>query len=103
MDSERSEAWNLLNCINYSELTMEELNNLAAVVRAAQKRLGKSTVNNLKIGDTVSWNSGRKRGKYAGMKLIGEVIKINKTRVKVNAGTGLGIWNVPGSLLTRVA
>ena len=39
MDNERSEAWKLLNCINYSELTMEELNNLAAVVHAAQKRL----------------------------------------------------------------
>jgi hypothetical protein len=101
MDSERSEAWKLLNCINYSELTMEELNNLAAVVHAARKRLGKETVSALQVGDTVTWNSGRKRGRYAHMLMKGKVVKINKTRVKVD--TVSTIWNVPGSLLTKVA
>ena len=100
--TERSNAWKMLNRVDYNELTMDELNTMARVIRQAQKRLGKDTVNTLKVGDTVSWSSGRKRGRFANMTFTGEIRKVNKTRVKVDSN-GYGIWNVPGSMLTKVA
>ena len=100
--SERSEAWKTLNRVDYNELSMDELNTMAELIRQAKKRRGKATVNALKVGDTVSWMSGRTRGKFANMKMVGEVVKVNKTRVKCDT-RGSGIWNVPGSMLTRVA
>mgnify|MGYP001170269691 FL=1 len=99
---DRSEAWKLLNRVDYNELTMEELDTMASVILQAQKRLGKSTVNTLKIGDTVTWMSGRTRGKFANMKLTGQVIKINQVRVKVRSGRN-GVWSVPGTMLTKVS
>ena len=100
--TERSNAWKMLNRVDYSELTKDELDIIARTVRQAQKRLGKDTVNTLNVGDTVSWSSGRRRGKFGNMTFTGEVRKVNKTRVKVDSN-GYGIWNVPGSLLTKVA
>ena len=100
--SERSNAWKMLNRVDYNELTKDELDIIARIVRQAQKRLGKDTVNTLNVGDTVSWSSGRKRGRFANMTFTGEIRKVNKTRVKVDSN-GYGIWNVPGSMLTKVA
>ena len=100
--TERSNAWKMLNRVDYSELTKDELDIIARTVRQAQKRLGKDTVNTLNVGDTVSWSSGRRRGKFGNMTFTGEVRKVNKTRVKVDSN-GYGIWNVPGSMLTKVA
>ncbi len=100
--SERSEAWKMLNRVDFNELTMDELNTMAELIRQAKKRRGKATVNALKVGDTVTWMSGRTRGRYANMKMRGQVVKVNKTRVKCDAAK-FGIWNVPGSMLTRVA
>ena len=100
--SERSEAWKMLNRVDFNELTMSELNIMAELIKQARKRRGKDTVNALQIGDTVSWMSGRTRGRYANMKMVGQVVKVNKVRVKCNANK-FGIWNVPGSMLTRVA
>jgi hypothetical protein len=102
--SERSEAWKMLNRVDFNELAMAELNTLATMINQAKKRRGKETVNTIDIGDTVSWMSGRTRGRYANIKFTGKVIKINRTRVKVaSLGNGSGVWNVPGSMLTRVA
>ena len=99
--SERSEAWKTLNRVDYNELTIEELNIMAGIIRQALRRRGKETVKTMQVGDTVSWSSGRKRGKYANKTLTGVIRRVNKVRVKVD--TGSGIWNVPGSMLTRVA
>jgi uncharacterized protein YkvS len=87
--------------INYDELTIDELNTMAQLVRQALKRRGKETVKAMQVGDTVSWKSGRTRGRYANKTLTGVIRRVNKVRVKVD--TGSGIWNVPGSMLTRVA
>ena len=87
--------------INYDELSIDELNTMATLVRQALKRRGKETVKAMQIGDKVSWSSGRTRGRYANKTLTGVICRVNKVRVKVD--TGSGIWNVPGSMLTRVA
>ena len=78
----------------------EELDELSRLVSMARKRWGKWRVKTLELGDTVTWSSGRKRGRYANMTMKGNVVKINKTRVKVD--TGSGVWNVPGSMLEVV-
>ena len=101
--SERSEAWKTLNRVDWNELTIDELNTLQHTIRQAKKRRGKETVRELSVGDTVSWTSGRKRGRFANKTFVGVIRKVNKTRVKVEADHGFGIWNVPGSMLTRVA
>ena len=100
--SERSEAWKMLNRVDFNELTMSELNTMAELIKQARKRRGKDTVNALQIGDTVSWMSGRTRGRYANMKMVGQVVKVNKVRVKCDTRS-FGIWTVPGAMLTRVA
>ena len=102
--SERSDAWKMLNRVDFNELTMNELNIMATMISQAKKRRGKELVNIINVGDTVSWMSGRTRGRYANIKFTGKVVKVNKTRVKVAShGNGSGVWNVPGSMLTRVA
>ena len=78
----------------------EDLDALQKAVTMARKRWGKWRVKTLELGDTVTWSSGRKRGRYANKTFTGTVVKINKTRVKVN--THEGIWNVPGSMLEVV-
>ena len=78
----------------------EELDELSRLVSMARKRWGKWRVKTLELGDTVTWESGRTRGKHANKTFTGTVVKINKTRVKVN--THEGIWNVPGSMLKVV-
>ena len=78
----------------------EELDELYTLVVMARKRWGKWRVKTLDIGETVTWPSGRSRGRYANMTMKGKVVKINKTRVKVD--TGNGVWNVPGSMLEVV-
>lgn len=82
----------------------EDLDAMSEYVRMARKRWGKWRVKTLEVGDTVTWSSGRKRGRYANMTMKGNVVKINTTRVKVDTAgfSGLGIWTVPGSMLEVV-
>ena len=86
-----------------NDASMEELDTIVRYTNMARKRLGKQTVRELSVGDTVSWTSGRKRGRYANKTFTGIIRKVNKTRVKVEADHNFGTWNVPGSMLTRVA
>ena len=78
----------------------EDLDAMSEYVKMARKRWGKWRVKTLELGDTVTWESGRTRGKHANKTFTGTVVKINKTRVKVN--TQEGTWNVPGSMLEVV-
>ena len=80
----------------------EDLDALQKAVTMARKRWGKWRVKTLTVGDKVTWTSGKQRGKYANKTFVGTVTKINKTRVKVQADNGFGMWNVPGSMLEVV-
>jgi hypothetical protein len=64
------------------------------VLNAAGMRRDYLVKTSLRVGDTVRFNA-KSRGIH-----FGQVIKINPTRVKVQAGTV--VWNVSPQLLTKI-
>ena len=96
------EAWELLNKVNYNQLTMDELDIMAKVIREAQARIGHKNFSTVSVGDMVRVETGRKRANGRIPPIIyGKVTAHKRTKVVVNCGT-YGSWRVPGSCLEKV-
>lgn len=99
MNYSNSKAWDLLNQVNYNELTPDELDIMMKVIRKARNLKGRETVRKVKMGDRVNVITGRKtnRGKIP-QQMMGIVKEFKRTRVVVDCGE-YGMWRVPGSCL----
>jgi len=75
-------------------LDNDELDQVVEAVRMRRTFIARSTVRSLRVGDTVSFDAGPRRGVR-----VGKVIKVNRKNVKVQEA-GYGTWNVPANLLT---
>ena len=102
MNRSNSEAWELLNKVNYNELTMDELDIMRKVISEAQARIGFKNFSEVVIGDTVRVETGRKKANGRIPPVIyGRVTDRKRTKVVVNCGH-YGSWRVPGSCLEKV-
>ncbi len=102
MNRSNGEAWELLNKVNYNELTMDELDIMRKVISEAQARIGHRNFSTVAVGDMVRVETGRKRANGRIPPVIyGKVTGHKRTKVVVNCGT-YGSWRVPGSCLEKV-
>lgn len=74
-------------------MTLEETNE---VFRAVNQRRSYMTRVSLKVGDTVEFDAGPRRGMRRG-----QIIKQNPTRYRVRTTDGV-LWNVTPNLLKKV-
>jgi arylamine N-acetyltransferase len=81
----------ILNCVH--QLSADEA---WSVMEAARMRRDYMTRASLRVGDTVRFSAGPRRGSRQGT-----IIKINTKRYVVDCGAG-GRWNVAPNLLTKV-
>lgn len=81
----------IINTIH--QMTAEQA---ATVMEAARMRRDYMTRATLRVGDTVQFNAGARRGMRRGT-----IIKINTKRYVVDCGVN-GRWNVTPNLLTKV-
>jgi putative ribosome biogenesis GTPase RsgA len=77
-------------------MSNDELEQAIVAIKQRRQFLSRSAVRAVRVGDRVSFDSGRNR---RGM-ILGTVEKVNVKNVKVLQDNSMTIWNVPANLLT---
>lgn len=83
----------IVKSIMFSDLTNDELNDVAQAIKFRRSEISKQTKKSLTVGSKVSFTDSRNGRKY-----IGSVTGIKVKNVIVN--TGLTNFRVPASMLT---
>lgn len=87
-------AQQIISSIRNATLTDQELRDIALALKNARAKLSNTTIDTLRVGDTVEWNG--KRGAQKG--------KITKIAIKyVTVQTQYNLWRVPASMLKKAA
>lgn len=83
------------SAIMFGDLTNEQLNSIGDAIRYRRSQLTVQTRRSLSLGCTVKFRNSR-----TGLLVTGQVHKINRKFVLVNAG--LTRWRVPANMLEAV-